>query len=152
MHREKAKMTLKELEFDSALQKQSIILRSKLLREPLGMVFSEEELLSESNQFHLAAIDGEEVIAVLLLVPSEDGIIKMRQVCVHSDHQNKGIGKDLVKFSEEFALSKGFSKMTLHARDVAVKFYLGMGYSIEGKPFTEVGIPHKKMRKNLTNN
>jgi predicted GNAT family N-acyltransferase len=73
----------------------------------------------------------------------------MRQVAVDFEYQNLGVGKKMVQFAEAFALQKGFESMVLHARETAVPFYLSAGYTILGEPFTEVGIPHKKMIKTL---
>jgi len=39
--------------------------------------------------------------------------------------------------------------MVLHAREAAIPFYLRLGYELEGEPFTEVGIPHRRMVKLL---
>lgn len=39
--------------------------------------------------------------------------------------------------------------MVLHARDVAKGFYRSMQYRVVGDEFTEVGIPHYHMEKEL---
>lgn len=135
--------------FHSALQKQSILLRDEVLRKPLNLSFTEEELNAEGEQIHIVAIHNEQVVGVLLLVPKPNSIIKMRQVAVKPEIQNMGIGAKMLTFSEKIALQKGFLKMELHARETAVPFYLKHQYRVEGDTFMEVGIPHFKMFKNL---
>lgn len=136
------------LEFGSELQLESIALRDLVLRKPLGLVFTSEDLQSEKDQYHIAYCENGQVLGILLLKELESSM-KMRQVAVHPDHQSEGIGRKLVKFSEEFAVAMGKNVMELHARDVAIEFYLNQGYKVTSETFEEVGIPHKKMEKNL---
>ena len=138
-----------ELNFNSELQKRSIFLREEILRKPLGLEFSKDELEEESDQFHLAAISGNLILGILLLQVLDPQRIKMRQVAVEKNMQGKGIGQALVLFSEKFALQKGFTKMGLHARMEAVPFYEKLGYEAFGEQIIEVNIPHYFMSKEL---
>lgn len=124
-------------------------LRREVLRRPLGLDFTSEDLTVESGHFLLAAFDGLEMVGCLVLTPYDAEHVKMRQVAVVPGRQGKGIGKQMVDFSERFAREKGFGHMILHARDTAVPFYLALGYEIIGEPFEEVTIPHRKMAKKL---
>lgn len=129
----------------------TVALRDQVLREPLHLVFTEEELLAEGDQIHLAAYSKEdELLACLVLVPLSATEVKMRQVAVHPKFQGRGVGHFIVEKSEILARRKGFEKMVLHAREVASKFYLKEGYQMDGKPFEEVGLPHFRMVKNLS--
>ncbi|HSI72957.1 MAG TPA: GNAT family N-acetyltransferase [Fimbriimonas sp.] len=141
-------MTIREVAHGSAEYWSTIELRMRVLRRPLGLDFTEAELSAESDEFHLAAFD-QELIGCLVLVPKESGEIKMRQVAVEPRLQKAGVGTALVLASEELARERGYALITLHARDLAVPFYLRLGYEIEGDPFEEVTIPHVKMIKRL---
>lgn len=138
-----------EIAHGSNLYWQSVELRDLLLRKPLGLAFSEEELLQEVSQFHLAGIHSNVVKAILCLKPIANEIIKMRQVAVDSSLQQQGQGKLLVKFAEKFARNKGFKSIVLHARESVVPFYKKMAYSVKGNSFTEVSLPHFYMEKRL---
>ncbi|MEA2552831.1 MAG: hypothetical protein QOJ65_1007 [Fimbriimonadaceae bacterium] len=140
---------LKIAEFQSAEQLASIELRRRILRTPLGLDFTAEQLAEERDELHLVAMQDQNVIACLVLTPQENQAIKMRQVAVEPAHQGQGIGRELVEFSEKVAKDKGFTRMVLHARDTAVPFYLHLDYDIEGEPFEEVTIPHRRMAKAL---
>jgi predicted GNAT family N-acyltransferase len=128
---------------------QTVELRRRVLRTPLGLDFDAEELPAEASEFHLAAFEQGSVVACLVLVPYEHGEIKMRQVAVEPRLQNQGVGRQLVSASEELGRARGFTVMTLHARDTAVPFYERLGYACEGPIFEEVTIPHVKMTKRL---
>ncbi len=128
----------------------SIELRDKILRKPLGMIFTEEFLAKDKNEHVLGLFDKHKILATLNLKPVSSKSLKMRQVAVDEHLQGKGLGGILVKFSEEYALNIGFDEIVLHARDTAVKFYLSLDYEITDENyFYEVGIAHLKMRKKL---
>ena len=81
------------LTFGSDLQKESIDLRYDVLRKPLGLHYTPEQLAAEANQMHFAAIYDNKVIGILLIEKLNDTACKMRQVAVATEFQNKGIGK-----------------------------------------------------------
>lgn len=134
---------------DSALYWKAVALRTKILRIPLGLKFTQEELLKENDQIHFVFLQNEKVIATLALKPVSKTNMKMRQVAVDDTAQKTGIGKKLVEFSEEYARNNGYTIMECNARKVAVPFYLKLGYKTEGDEFLEVNIPHFRMTKTL---
>jgi len=142
-------LRITEISFGSVQQTDSIQLRYKILREPLGLQYDKSDLERENEDFHIAAILGEKVVGILLLKPFGKQIIKMRQVAVDTLWQGKTIGKSMVRFSEDFAREKGFTKIEMHSRETVIVFYLSLDYMLEGASFLEVGIPHKKMSKLL---
>ena len=135
------------VEYNSVLQEKSVELRYKVLREPLGLVYTPEQLASEWDEIHIVAIKEEEVIGAMVLKKEDNACLKMRQVAVDSSQQRTGIGKKLVRFSELYAQQHHYKRMELHARENAKDFYLSLNYLIVGDRFTEVGIPHFKMKK-----
>lgn len=137
------------LSFGSALQKESIELRYEILRKPLGLHYTPEQLAGEADQMHFAAIYDNKVIGILLIEKLNDTSCKMRQVAVATEFQNKGIGKKLVEFAERELENRRINSIILHARDTAIPFYLSLNYSIISDTFYEVGIPHKKMSKKI---
>jgi len=129
--------------------RETVALRFRILREPLGLSFTEEQLAAESGDLHLGAwLDGK-LAACLLLTPLDSATVKMRQVAVDDGLQGRGIGTALVRRSEEIAKERGFTSMTLSARATAVPFYLRLGYDLIGEEYEEVTIPHRKMEKRL---
>lgn len=137
------------VEYNSVLQKKSVELRYKVLREPLRLVYTEEQLAEEKDEIHIIALQDDNVVGVVVLKKLDNFVLKMRQVAVDSNLQKSGIGKKMVVFSEQYALQNGFSSIELHARDAAKDFYLKLDYHIVGDMFVEVGIPHFEMKKVL---
>lgn len=127
---------------------ESIALRYEVLRKPLGLSFSPEQLAKEWADTHLAAFHNSgKMVGILVLSPLDDEIVKMRQVAVTAEMQGRGVGAALVAQAENTAQAAQFKKMVLNARETAVPFYLRLGYQIVGERFEEVSIPHFKMEK-----
>jgi predicted GNAT family N-acyltransferase len=132
-------------EFDEAVR-----LRYDVLRRPLGLNYTPEQLAAEYDQIHLAAfLEEGRITGYLNLTPLDAQQVKMRQVAVAEACQRQGVGARLVAHSEQLAHRLGFEKIVLHAREPAVPFYLKLGYSIVGDRFEEVSIPHFKMEKSI---
>lgn len=140
-------LELKQAEHDSVLYGEAIALRRKVLREPLGLDFSEEQLKKESDDFHLVALAEGKVVGCLVLTPLNNSTVQMRQVAVEPSFRGQGVGRCLVEWSEALALERGFQEIVLHARETAVAFYLKLGYQTRGETFVEVTIPHREMYK-----
>ena len=142
-------MEIKQIKYQSPEYKQSLNLRNKILRKPLGMVFTDNFLQHDAEDFIIGLFEKNKIIAVLHLKPLPCFVLKMRQVAVDETFQGKGYGRKLVMFSEEFARNKAYKKIVLHARETAVSFYKKSGYEISGDKFFEIGIPHFRMEKAL---
>lgn len=132
---------------NSPAYRDTILLRHKVLRAPLGLSFSAEELLAEKDHLHIATYIEGRLVGCLILVPLDDSTLKMRQVAVEPAEQGQGIGTRLVAYAEQLAIEKGYSRIELNARETAVRFYLDLAYEKTGDPFEEVGLPHVKMVK-----
>ncbi len=143
-------LEFKVIEHNSKEYWDTVHLRELVLRQPLGMRFSAEELELENNSYHIAAYDeNHKIVGAAMFVPLSPTKLKMRQVVIAEDWQGRGIGKELIEFAETFAQSKGYQIIEANARQTAIGFYEKMNYQTQGKEFTEVGIPHMKIEKKL---
>ncbi len=131
--------------------KLAVDLREDILRKPLGLAFTCEELEKEKDHFQIAGFIGDRVVATAVLVP-EGNIFKMQRVAVREGFQNQGIASAMMKFCEDSALKNGFKEIYCHARETAVLSYKKNDYIPEGNYFEEQTIPHLKMRKSLALN
>ncbi len=138
-----------EIKWQSDRYLQEIDLRDRLLRAPLGLVFTAEDLQAEQHQLHFGMTSGDHLVACLVVVPLDADTAKIRQMCVDDSHQRQGIGSSLMIRTEKELIERGFQSVELAARDIAVGFYKKLGYEIEGEGFIEVTIPHFKMVKKL---
>jgi predicted N-acetyltransferase YhbS len=142
--------TIRIISKDDPLYQRVWTLRDEVLRKPLGLTLRAEDLGCEVNEIIIIAIDDrDEVIGCVMLKPLSREEVKLRQMAVAQEHQGKGIGQALVRKAEEMAREKGFSRISMHARQYAIPFYERAGYHAEGDIFSEVGIPHLSMRKQL---
>ncbi len=128
-----------------------VALRTKILRKPLGLTFSEDDLERDKNDLLLAAYfpGSGQMVGCCILTPLSQVTIQLRQMAVDDFQQGKGLGSELLQFAEKAAAERGFEYLYLHARKVAADFYKKHGYSIESDQFTEVGIPHFEMMKKI---
>jgi len=125
-------------------------LRDTILRKPLHLQFTTADLAIDQDEIILAIFENESAIACLQLRPLDKKNIKLRQMAISTSFQKQGLGQKLIKFAEQTALENSFTKISLHARQSALKFYQKLDYQSRGNVFTEVGIPHVFMYKNLT--
>jgi GNAT superfamily N-acetyltransferase len=143
------RLEIREVSFGSDEYRLACELRDAVLRRPLGLELSAADVAGEERQYHLLAFDELGLAGCLLLVPGENGEIKMRQVAIAERAQRRGVGSGLVARAEALGRERGFRVMVLHARRAAVPFYERAGYCVEGTEFVEVTIPHSRMRKAL---
>ena len=124
-------------------------LTNQILRKPLGLTFTNEELENEKNEILIAAFEEDEILGCCVLCPIENERFRLRQMAVKDDVQGKGIGASIMSFAETIAKDKGYKYMLMHARDSAIGFYEKFGYKVIGTPFVEVNLPHHIMEKEL---
>jgi len=129
--------------------RESVDLRDRILRRPLGLEFTEKQLAAESNSIHVVGKIAGEVVATCLLVDRGEGRFQMRQVAVEGDFQRKGYGLQMIKFIEEQIKSQGGTHVFCHARVTVQAFYDRLGYHTVGEQFEEVTIQHIHMEKQL---
>lgn len=141
---------IKEIDFGSAEYRQEIALRYRILREPLGLTYSDEQLAAEAAETRLGCFVDEVLCGCLLLKPVDANTMQFRQAAVAADKQGMGLGRQLMLAGEKIAAQKGFTSILLHARQHVIPFYEKLGYHCVGDPYTEVGIPHCTMVKPLS--
>ena len=140
------KIFYKFIHTDEPEYDQERALRSRMLREPMGLPFGAEIFPFEDEALHLVAMNKTEVIGCVMFHP-EGKSGRLLQMAVAKEFQKRGIGKELAHKLEAKLKNDGFSEIHLHARMIAISFYEKLGFRIYGKPFEEVGIEHRLMKK-----
>lgn len=146
----KLEMNLVVAPHNSPLYQEILALRYDVLRKPLGLEYSKEQLADEVHHIHLAMLVEGAVKATLYLSREAEGVMRMRQVAVSPELQGKGVGRRLVEEMERLCMHFSTKEIVLDARQVAIPFYLRLGYETYGEPFVQATLPHMKMRKRLT--
>ena len=142
-------MALKIIDHGSREYQQMVQMRMDILRKPLGLSFSPEELEKEKGEVLIGAFEDEKMLGCCMLIKQPDNTVRLRQMAVMNNVQGKGIGRALMNFAENLARDMGYKKLLMHARKTASGFYEKQGYRITGDEFTEVTIPHYVMEKDL---
>jgi ribosomal protein S18 acetylase RimI-like enzyme len=142
-------MALKIIDHGTAEYLQMVKLRDDILRKPLGLGFTPDELEAEKDNMLIAAFEDERILGCCMLVEEVPGTVRLRQMAVLNDLQGKGIGRALMNFAENIARDRGFKVLRMHARANAIGFYEKVGYKVRGEQFIEITIPHYVMEKQL---
>jgi GNAT superfamily N-acetyltransferase len=142
-------MALKLIDHGSPEYTQMVQLRNDILRKPLGLSFLPDELEKEKDEILIAAFEEEKMLGCCMLIKTDPGTVRLRQMAVLNNLQGKGIGRALMQFAENIARDRGFRTITMHARKTATGFYEKLGYAVVGDEFIEVTLPHVVMEKNL---
>lgn len=142
-------MGLKQIDHGTEDYKKMITLRQQILRQPLGLSFSMEELEKEKNDLLIAAFDDDDMLGCCMLTKINNDTLRLRQMAVQNNLQGKGIGASIMSFIENLSRDKGYKFLMMHARNTAIGFYEKFGYKVKGEEFIEVGVPHHVMEKML---
>lgn len=142
-------MALRIIDHGSNEYRQMVKLRDDILRRPLGLGFTEEELAKEKDNMLIGAFEDDDMLGCCMLVEENPTTARLRQMAVLNDLQGKGVGRALMQFAENLARDRGYKVLSMHARKNAVGFYEKVGYKIKGDEFIEVTIPHYVMEKQL---
>ena len=142
-------MALKIIDFGTPEYQQMIKMREDILRKPLGLTFSQDEIEKEKDNLLIAAFEDESMLGCCMIVEMDPRKARLRQMAVLNNLQGKGVGRALMTFAENIARDRGYKKISMHARKTALGFYERLGYKVTGEEFAELSIPHYIMEKNL---
>jgi GNAT superfamily N-acetyltransferase len=142
-------MALKIIDHGSKEYRAMVDLRHILLRKPLGLTFTQEDLDGEKNDILIGVFEDDKLEGCCILTEKDRKTVRLRQMAVTANLQGKGIGRALMSFAENIARDRGYRRLTMHARKTAIGFYEKNGYRICGPEFVEVTIPHFEMEKEL---
>ena len=142
-------MAIRIIDHGTKEYQQMVNLRHMVLRKPLGLDFTPDELEREKSDILIGCFDEDKMEGCCLLTDIGNKVIRLRQMAVLSGLQGKGLGRVLMQYAENVARDLGYIKLSMHARKTAVGFYEKLGYSVAGEEFVEVTIPHFEMEKTL---
>jgi ribosomal protein S18 acetylase RimI-like enzyme len=105
-------------------------------REPLTMSADQAAAIRD----HLVwVLDGDSLIASLELIPEPDCLV-VENVAVAESHQGRGIGRQLIAFTEEEARRQGFGQVRLYTNQHMaenIRLYQSIGYTVTER------VPHE---------
>ena len=121
------------------------------LRKPLGGLRGSEIDNIENDSYHIMAINSNSNILGVGRIHSIDNkISQIRYMAVEYFFQKEGIGSKILFHLENKAKEDGKSEIILHARELAIKFYIKNGYKKIKKTHKIMGeIQHFLMQKRI---
>lgn len=142
-------MALQMIQYGSKEYEQMLALRHQMLRKPLGLEFSNEELEKEEHNVLLGCFDDDVLEGCCMLVETSKKEVRLRQMAVLSGLQGKGIGRVMMLFAENVARDRRYQKIIMHSRLSSIPFFEKLSYAVVGEPFIELTIQHVVMEKEL---
>lgn len=120
--------TVEEVEFGSKRYEQTVLLRDKVMRKPLGLSIRNDDLSYEQQATVLAVFDTDTILGTGVLVFEDEVTAKVRFLCVEPNLQKSGIGRVILENMERLSLQHGVKKIHLESRVTAKDFYKKLGY------------------------
>jgi predicted GNAT family N-acyltransferase len=113
-----------------------------------GVPENEELDGRDHDGIHLVAIHGGEVVATcrVLMIGST---AQFSRLAVRESMRRRGIATALLEMADEETRALGGRRIVLHAQTYAQDLYEQAGYRPRGRMFTEAGIDHIAMEKQL---
>jgi predicted GNAT family N-acyltransferase len=108
-----------------------------------------EELDGRDHEgIHLVAVSGGELLATcrLLMVGST---AQFSRLAVRRSVRRRGIATSLLELADTETSATGARRIVLHAQTYAQELYERAGYRTRGRVFTEAGIEHVAMEKQI---
>ena len=142
-------MPIRQIDHGTKEYHQMVDLRLEILRKPLNLRFTKEELENEKQDILIGAFEEDKILGCCLLTRIDDNSVRLRQMAVQNNLQGKGIGASMLNYAENIARDHGFKNMVMHARKPVIGFYEKLGYKVTSSEFEEITIPHHVMEKAL---
>jgi len=112
----------------------------------VAIEWDDNETISE----HILLIVDGRPIGTARVRPVDGDALKCERVAVRPSDRGAGWGERLMEICESIAHELGVTECMVHAQQRVADFYRRQGYVVDGDPFEEAGIPHVKMRLELT--
>ena len=103
----------------------------------------------DEGSMHLLAYLNDEAVGTARIREIDGDTAKIERLAVLSSARNKGIGKQLMRSALNIIAQQHKSQAMVHAQEYIADLYQQLGFEMVGKRFSEAGIAHVKMVKQL---
>jgi predicted GNAT family N-acyltransferase len=121
-------------------------LRQEILYPELKL--NEMAMEEDNHGYHFGAFKDNKIVAVVSLFQKGTDF-QFRKFAVANDVQGIGIGKTMLQYITDFAVTGGGTRIWCNARDTAVAFYAKYGFVSTGELFTRGGFNYEIVEKDL---
>jgi predicted GNAT family N-acyltransferase len=99
---------------------------------------------------HFALREEGEIIATCRVRRIGTGAVKIERMAVRRDHRRQGLGRELMKYVLQQAMSAGdIQLLKLSSQADAVPFYEKLNFTKRGPEYIDAGMPHYDMIREL---
>lgn len=124
-------------------------IRTKVFQEEQGVASELEFDGLDQNAIHLLAFLNNRAVGTARIREIDRYTAKIERLSVLPEARNQGIGRKLMETALESISQMNRSKAIVHAQEYITPLYLKLGFERVGEKFSEAGIPHVKMIKQL---
>lgn len=142
-------LELREVSYGSPHYHAVVALRQHVLRSPLGLTYTPDQLAQDAHDRQFVALQGDQLVGGVMLHAQDATTAKLRQFVVTPSLQGFGIGSRLLRLFEQAARESGYTQVVLSARETATNFYRKHGYETQGERYLQIGLPHVMMQRKL---
>jgi len=144
---------------DSLLKIETVLYQDRTadIKQIRTEVFQHEQGISSDLEFDgldasathlLAYLDGKAIATARIRAIAPD-TVKIERLAVLSGYRHQGIGKSLMQSALSLIAEQGKKLAVVHAQAYIAKLYTSLGFEIVGEKFSEAGIDHVKMIKQI---
>ncbi len=124
-------------------------IRIKVFQEEQGVLIELEfDGLDEQAVHFLAYLNGK-AIGTARIREIDPDTVKIERLAVLPEARKQGIARQLMKTALKVISQQNKSLVIVHAQEYIARLYQQLGFEIVGEKFSEAGIVHVKMLKQL---
>jgi predicted GNAT family N-acyltransferase len=127
---------------------QALALREQVFCVEQGVALAADRDGLDDQAIQIVAVDDGRVTGTCRVLV-EDDIGRLGRMAVDAGSRGQGLGAAILAAAERSACDAGARLMRLHAQRYIEDLYAAAGYTPNGEPFVEEGIPHVAMEKRL---
>lgn len=127
------------IEIKEISPEQTYEIRLEVLRKgiDLPVQFSGD---TDSETFHLGLFENNKLVGISSFMKTNNSLFNVKQYQLRGmatipETRGKGYGKALLKYAIEMLKDKKMAILWCNAREVALQFYLKLGFKIKGESF-----------------
>ena len=141
-------LQIRQVEFQAEKADISHI-RTKVFQEEQGVAAELEFDGWDDSVVHLLAYLNNQAIATTRIRDIDANIAKIERVAVLPEYRRQGVGEQLMEAALKTIATSQKSQVIVHAQEYIKPLYQKFGFVVVGDRFSEAGIPHVKMLKQL---
>ena len=142
-------LLFKIIQYDLPEYKETLQLRENVMRKPLGLLLSVEDVKDDNVRTHIGGYCNGVLICACSFKIIHRKIAHLYSVCVKQEFQNRGVGQQLMHFTEKYVKLHGAARLYVEGRKSAKNFYRKCGFSPCGSEYIDMNILHQDMRKDI---